>query len=177
MRHPDTRCLARIRLAFSTLSILRDDSRPRSLGARCIWPADAQVARGRACRYLFLDCQWAAIHQPRVWRRPYFRWHALAFRRRRTSAPQGCGWSADFGPRVTTGNKVVGVAWFCGCVGAWRSRRDGDFFWFRPEIEEWNPTPLDWDHAAVFILIAATIFAWTASRRRRKFWELAVCGA
>jgi hypothetical protein len=49
--------------------------------------------------------------------------------------------------------------------------------WFRPEIEEWNPTPFGWDHAAVFILIAVSIFAWTASRRPRELWELAVCGA
>jgi hypothetical protein len=50
-------------------------------------------------------------------------------------------------------------------------------FWLRPEIEEWNPTPLGWDHAALFILIAVVIFAWTTSRRPRRFWELAVCGA
>jgi hypothetical protein len=50
-------------------------------------------------------------------------------------------------------------------------------FWFRPEIEEWNPTPFGWDHAALFILIAVSAFAWSASRRPRKFWELAVCGA
>jgi hypothetical protein len=50
-------------------------------------------------------------------------------------------------------------------------------FWFRPEIEEWNPTPFGWDHAALFILIGVSIFAWTASRRPRKLWELAVCGA
>jgi len=50
-------------------------------------------------------------------------------------------------------------------------------FWLRPEIEEWNPTPLGWDHAALFILIALAIFAWTASRRPRKLWELAVCAA
>jgi hypothetical protein len=49
--------------------------------------------------------------------------------------------------------------------------------WFRPEIEEWNPTPFGWDHAAVFILIALSLFAWAASRRPRQFWELAVCGA
>jgi hypothetical protein len=49
--------------------------------------------------------------------------------------------------------------------------------WFRPEIEEWNPTPFGWDHAAAFILIAVSIFAWAASRRPRQFWELAVCGA
>ena len=49
--------------------------------------------------------------------------------------------------------------------------------WFRPEIEEWNPAPFGWDHAALFILIAASAFAWAASRRRRALWELAVCGA
>ena len=49
--------------------------------------------------------------------------------------------------------------------------------WFRPEIEEWNPAPFGWDHAALFILIAVSAFAWTASRRRRRLWELAVCGA
>jgi hypothetical protein len=49
--------------------------------------------------------------------------------------------------------------------------------WFRPEIEEWNPTPFGLDHAALFILIAVSIFAWAASRRPRALWELAVCGA
>jgi hypothetical protein len=49
--------------------------------------------------------------------------------------------------------------------------------WFRPEIEEWNPTPLGWDHAALFILIGVSAFAWVASRRPRTLWELAVCGA
>jgi hypothetical protein len=50
-------------------------------------------------------------------------------------------------------------------------------FWLRPEIEEWNPTPFGWDHAALFILIALALFAWTASRRPRRLWEVAVCGA
>jgi hypothetical protein len=49
-------------------------------------------------------------------------------------------------------------------------------FWLRPEIEEWNPTPFGWDHAALFILVGLAIFAWTASRPR-KLWELAVCAA
>jgi len=49
--------------------------------------------------------------------------------------------------------------------------------WFRPEIEEWNPTSFGWDHAAVFILIAVSIFAWAASRRPRQLWEVAICGA
>jgi hypothetical protein len=49
--------------------------------------------------------------------------------------------------------------------------------WFRPEIEEWNPTPLGWDHATLFILVAVSAFAWISTRRRRVRWELAVCGA
>jgi hypothetical protein len=49
--------------------------------------------------------------------------------------------------------------------------------WLRPEIEEWNPTPFGADHAALFILVAVSIFAWLASRRRKVFWELVVCGA
>lgn len=50
-------------------------------------------------------------------------------------------------------------------------------FWFRPEIEEWNPTPFNWDHATVFILVAISTVAWAASRRPRRLWELAVCAA
>lgn len=49
--------------------------------------------------------------------------------------------------------------------------------WLRPEIAEWNPTPFGWDHAALFILIAVSVFAWAVSRRPRALWELAVCGA
>src|SRR5205085_1255771 len=45
--------------------------------------------------------------------------------------------------------------------------------WFRPEIEEWNPAPFGWDHASLFILIAAAAFAWAASRKRRALWEAA----
>src|SRR5579884_1170529 len=49
--------------------------------------------------------------------------------------------------------------------------------WLRPEIEEWNPTPLNWDHAAMFILVALAIFAWACTQRRRAWWEAAVCAA
>jgi hypothetical protein len=49
----------------------------------------------------------------------------------------------------------------------------GSVLWMRPEIEEWNPTPLNWDHAALFILILLAVFAWAFSRRRRVWWELA----
>ena len=47
--------------------------------------------------------------------------------------------------------------------------------WLRPEIEEWNPAPLNWDHAAVFILILLSAFAWIYSRRRRNLWEVLAC--
>jgi hypothetical protein len=50
----------------------------------------------------------------------------------------------------------------------------GSVLWLRPEIEEWNPTPLGWDHASLFFLVAASAFAWAFSRRRRALWELAV---
>ena len=53
----------------------------------------------------------------------------------------------------------------------------GSVLWLRPEIQEWNPTPLGWDHAAFFILVAVTVFALAFSRRRRVWWELAACGA
>jgi hypothetical protein len=49
--------------------------------------------------------------------------------------------------------------------------------WLRPEIEEWNPTPLGWDHAVLFALILLTVFAWMFTRRSRAWWQVAVCGA
>jgi len=53
----------------------------------------------------------------------------------------------------------------------------GSVLWMRPEIEEWNPPPLGWDHAAFFILLAVGVFAWVFTRRPRAWWELAVCAA
>ncbi|HWF18282.1 MAG TPA: hypothetical protein VG754_03400, partial [Verrucomicrobiae bacterium] len=49
--------------------------------------------------------------------------------------------------------------------------------WLRPEIQEWNPTPVNWDHAAMFMLMALGVFAWAFTRRRRAWWEAAVCAA
>jgi hypothetical protein len=49
--------------------------------------------------------------------------------------------------------------------------------WLRPEIEEWNPTPLGWDHAVLFALILLAAFAWVFTRRPRAWWELAACAA
>lgn len=49
--------------------------------------------------------------------------------------------------------------------------------WLRPQIAEWNPTPFNWDHAALFILIALAAFAWVFTRRRRAWWEIAACAA
>ncbi len=53
----------------------------------------------------------------------------------------------------------------------------GSLLWFRPEIQEWNPAPLGWDHAAFFIVLVATAFAWGFSRRKKMWWELYVCTA
>jgi hypothetical protein len=51
----------------------------------------------------------------------------------------------------------------------------GSMLWMRPEIQEWNPTPLGWDHAALFVLIALGIFAWGFSWRPKTWWEPAAC--
>lgn len=44
--------------------------------------------------------------------------------------------------------------------------------WMRPEIEEWNPTPFTGDHAAMFVLLALTVVAWSCTRKPRQWWEL-----
>jgi hypothetical protein len=49
----------------------------------------------------------------------------------------------------------------------------GSVLWLRPQIGEWNPTPLNWDHAALFAIVALGAFAWACSRRRKTWWELA----
>lgn len=53
----------------------------------------------------------------------------------------------------------------------------GSVLWLRPDIAEWNPTPLGWDHAVFFILLALALFAWVFTRRSRAWWELAGCAA
>jgi hypothetical protein len=53
----------------------------------------------------------------------------------------------------------------------------GSVLWLRPEIEEWNPTPLGWDHGALFALLFLAAFAWAFTRRPRAWWGLAVCAA
>jgi hypothetical protein len=44
----------------------------------------------------------------------------------------------------------------------------------RPEITEWRPTPLDFPHAAFWIVVGASLVAWSVSRRGRHAWEAAV---
>ena len=51
----------------------------------------------------------------------------------------------------------------------------GAVLWPRPEIEEWTPTRLGWDHAAVFYLMGFAAIAFLFSRRPRVLWEMAVC--
>lgn len=45
----------------------------------------------------------------------------------------------------------------------------------RPELEEWRPTELNWDHAAFFILLALTALAFLLTHRKRALWEVVVC--
>jgi hypothetical protein len=81
---------------------------------------------------------------------------------------------------VTLWLSVFGVtgALFCNPWGGELLRwLIGSVLWLRPEIEEWNPTPLGWDHGALFILVGLTIFAWAFTRRKRSWWELTVCAA
>lgn len=49
----------------------------------------------------------------------------------------------------------------------------GSVLWLRPQIQEWNPAPLSWDHAAFFFCGALAAAAWLFSRRPRQLWELA----
>lgn len=53
----------------------------------------------------------------------------------------------------------------------------GSILWLRPQIAEWNPTPLNWDHAVFFIVLALVVFGWTFTKQKRAWWELVVCGA
>ena len=50
-------------------------------------------------------------------------------------------------------------------------------FWLRPQIAEWNPTPLNGEHAVFYIVLALAAFSWTFTTRKRLWWELAVCVA
>jgi hypothetical protein len=45
----------------------------------------------------------------------------------------------------------------------------------RTELEEWHPTELGWDHAALFFLLALAAVSFLLTRRRRALWEIAVC--
>lgn len=86
------------------------------------------------------------------------------------------------------GSKVVVALWLAlaGIVGAlfcnpWRAGLVRFLIesvsWMRPEIQEWNATPLNADHAAMFVLVTMGIFAWLCSRLRWAWWEAAVFAA
>ena len=53
----------------------------------------------------------------------------------------------------------------------------GSVLWPRPEIAEWNPAPLGWEHAAFFIVMALAAFGWAFTTQKRAWWELAACVA
>jgi hypothetical protein len=44
----------------------------------------------------------------------------------------------------------------------------------RTELEEWHPTPLNWNHTALFVLAPLALISFALSRRRRALWEMAV---
>jgi hypothetical protein len=50
-------------------------------------------------------------------------------------------------------------------------------FWHPSQIQEWNPTTLEWDHAAFFFCAAIAAAAFLLSRRQRQWWEAAVLAA
>ncbi|HEX5399962.1 MAG TPA: hypothetical protein VFY06_13035 [Verrucomicrobiae bacterium] len=50
----------------------------------------------------------------------------------------------------------------------------GSVLWLRPQISEWNPTPLDWNHAAFFICVIFSMAAIFLSRKRWQLWEMAM---
>jgi hypothetical protein len=73
---------------------------------------------------------------------------------------------------------VSGVAMLCNPWGAGLIRwLIGSVLWPRPQIAEWNPPPLNGEHAAFFIVLALAVFSWAFTRRKRAWWELAVCAA
>jgi len=73
---------------------------------------------------------------------------------------------------------VSGLAMLCNPWGAGLIRwLIGSVLWPRPQIAEWNPPPLNGEHAAFFIVLALAVFSWAFTRRKRAWWELAVCAA
>ena len=50
----------------------------------------------------------------------------------------------------------------------------GSVLWLRPQIQEWNPATLSWDHAAFFFCAGIALVAFICSRRPRQLWEIAV---
>lgn len=73
---------------------------------------------------------------------------------------------------------VAGAALFCNPWGIELLRwLIGSVLWLRPQIVEWNPPRLGWDHAAFFIALTLAVFSWLFTRQKRIWWEVAVCGA
>jgi len=73
---------------------------------------------------------------------------------------------------------AAGVAMLCNPWGMGLLRwLIGSVLWLRPQIAEWNSTPLGWNHAAFFIVLALSVFSWAFTRQKRAWWELAVCAA
>jgi hypothetical protein len=50
----------------------------------------------------------------------------------------------------------------------------GSISWLRPQIAEWNPVPLNWNHVAFFLCTGITMATILLSRRKLQFWEIGV---
>ncbi|HEY3762804.1 MAG TPA: hypothetical protein VGN23_13750 [Verrucomicrobiae bacterium] len=46
--------------------------------------------------------------------------------------------------------------------------------WLRPQIAEWNPVTVGWDHAAFFFCVAFSALAFVVSRQPKRLWEIAI---
>jgi len=46
--------------------------------------------------------------------------------------------------------------------------------YLRPEITEWQPTPVDFAHLPFWFVVVASVFAWLTSSRHHRAWEAAV---
>ena len=50
----------------------------------------------------------------------------------------------------------------------------GSVLWLRPQIQEWNPVPLNGEHAVFFLCAAFAVMAFLFSRKPCQLWEVAV---
>ena len=119
----------------------------------CSWSGSIPTA---AC-WRDLGC-WA-------WRResPRFNWHGTKSGSRRAGLlPDESAGEPALKTILSLWLAVIaaGAALFCNPWGVGLLRwLIGSVLWLRPQIAEWNPPPLGWDHAAFFIVLALAVFS------------------